>query len=224
MTGPYQSVRTTPLFRTSRSDVMSVRPCTRAVAAISRSAKSGGNESPSCSDSIATSTVKGSTSRWGADAAVRNHNGHGPKSSSTTILPRARCQAASFKEMAESPMRSCAGREPNAPRARRLRRGWSSTDQIQACVSSTVLHVMSRNQAWGAAIGASISPWTSAVPPRQPIRPPPRELFAVMGTIFATSRSRLRMTTVSPPAARRMSSLARSRNSPILTRFIQVPV
>jgi hypothetical protein len=28
----------------------------------------------------------------------------------------------------------------------------------------------------------------------------------------------LRITTVSPPAARRISSLARSRNSPILTR------
>jgi len=39
------------------------------------------------------------------------------------------------------------------------------------------------------------------------------------GTTFAISRSRLRMTTVSPAAARRMSSLARSRNSPTFTRF-----
>src|SRR5580704_9051404 len=81
-----------------------------------------------------------------------------------------------------------------------------------------VLHLPSRNQASGDAIGDSMSPWTSAVPAREPSRPPARSVLVVMGTIFATSRLRLRITTVSPPAARRMSSLARSRNSPILTR------
>src|SRR3989442_748433 len=82
-----------------------------------------------------------------------------------------------------------------------------------------VLHVSFRNQASGATIGASMSPRTSAVPDREPTKPPARSVLVVMGTIFATSRLRLRMTTVSPLAARRMSSLARSRNSPILTRF-----
>ena len=84
-----------------------------------------------------------------------------------------------------------------------------------------VLHEGLRNHASAGAIGVSISPRTSAVPARLPTRPPARPVLAVMGTIFATSRSRLRMITVSPPAARRMSSLARSRNSPILTRFMK---
>jgi len=82
-----------------------------------------------------------------------------------------------------------------------------------------VLHAGLLNQASEGAIGSSMLPRISAVPARQPTRPPARSLLAVMGTIFATSRSRLRMTTVSPPAARRISSLARSRNSPILIRF-----
>src|SRR5438876_973515 len=67
----------------------------------------------------------------------------------------------------------------------------------------------SLNQASRDAIGDSMSSRTSAVPAREPTRPPARSVFVVMGTIFATSRLRLRMTTVSPPAARRMSSLAR---------------
>ena len=60
------------------------------VAAMRRSVASGGKESPSSSDSIATSTVRGSTSMYGDEAAVRSHNGHGPKPSSTTTRPRAR--------------------------------------------------------------------------------------------------------------------------------------
>lgn len=88
------------------------------------------------------------------------------------------------------------------------------------CVQE-IFHEGFLNHASTGAIGVSISPRTSAVPARLPTRPPARPVWAVIGTIFATSRSRLRITTVSPPAARRMSSLARSRNSPILTRFMQ---
>lgn len=62
-TGGYQSVRTAPLFRRARSEVTSVRSCTRAVAAISRSAGSEGKVSGRFSDSMATSTVRGRTSR-----------------------------------------------------------------------------------------------------------------------------------------------------------------
>ena len=133
----YHRVRTAPLLRIGRSEVMRVRSWRRAVAAMRRSAGSGGKAPPSCSDSIATSTVSGSTSRWGDAAAVRNHSGHGPKPSSTTTRPRASCQAASFNEIAAIPTRSCRGTAPKAARARRLRRGWSSTDQSHACVSST---------------------------------------------------------------------------------------
>ena len=72
----------------------------------------------------------------GEEAAVRNHRGHGPKPSSTTTRARARCHAASLSEIAARPTRSCSETALNAARARRLRRGWSSTDQSHACVSS----------------------------------------------------------------------------------------
>ena len=125
----YRNVRTRPLLLIRRSEVMSVRSCTRAVAAIRRSAGSGGNVSPESSESIATSTVSGRTSSCGEDAAVRSHSGHGPKSSSTTTRPRARCQAASFSEMAAMPIvqhvlhgasrNHSAGGTRSAPRCRR---------------------------------------------------------------------------------------------------------
>src|SRR6266850_624717 len=83
-----------------------------------------------------------------------------------------------------------------------------------------IFHREPRNQVVGDTIGVLMSPRTSAVPARQPIRPPARSALAVIGTTFAISRSRFRITIVSPPAARRMSSLALLRNSPILTRFI----
>ena len=131
----YQIVRRARRFRIDRSEVISVRSWVRAVAAIKQSAGSRGNESPSCSDSIATSTVSGSTSSSGDDAAARNYNGHGRKRGATTTRPCARCHAASFSEMAASPTRSCAEAVLSAARARRLKRGWSSTDQSHACVS-----------------------------------------------------------------------------------------